>query len=169
MGLGMATASMSCCMDPQAQRCNIEDTMTPSHGSSLHPDARSGVRELCRESVEELIKQLFNLHDLNSDGVIQEWELVSLNQAIAFLHHGCSVDFDAVGLRFTELFRNKLDPEGQPVSFKKFRTYVKQVLTAIDTNPMGQEMIVEQFIAEAVSARMLCDEDSHTWAASTTV
>eukprot|EP00445_Apocalathium_hangoei_P004352 CAMPEP_0203866152 /NCGR_PEP_ID=MMETSP0359-20131031/15779_1 /ASSEMBLY_ACC=CAM_ASM_000338 /TAXON_ID=268821 /ORGANISM="Scrippsiella Hangoei, Strain SHTV-5" /LENGTH=191 /DNA_ID=CAMNT_0050784191 /DNA_START=30 /DNA_END=605 /DNA_ORIENTATION=- len=147
MGAVMASAAVACCIEVPMDMHDIRACRL------LTPTARS----LCATSVERLIEQLFRLHDLNSDGALAESELVVLNQAVAFLHHGASVDFDEVATRFSELFR-KLSPEGHPLTFATFREHVHQVLIGIDSNPMGQEMMIEQFVAEAESARVVCEE-----------
>merc|ERR1719499_1332019 len=69
------------------------------------------------------------------------------------LHYGTDTDVLAVKAKYKQLFREKLDPTGRPVSFSVFRRYVAQVLHALDPDPLAQEMIVEQFAAEARSAR----------------
>jgi hypothetical protein len=105
--------------------------------------------------IELLLKELFRLHDLNRDGLLEELELIQLNKKIAMLHHGEDVDKKEVAERFHTLFRSKLDPLGRPVSFPVFRDYMKGVLREIDRNPIAQNMILEQFIAEADSAQKL--------------
>jgi len=105
--------------------------------------------------LEALLQELFKLHDLNGDGVLSELELIRLNEAVAVLHHGDDVETGAVETKYRELFRQQLDPEGQPVPFKTFRGYLLRVLGELDCHEEAQEMMVEQFIAEARLARSI--------------
>jgi len=105
------------------------------------------------EQLEEMLQELFRLHDLNGNGALEEDELVQLNSKVAMLHHGRDTDLEAVKAKYRGLFREKLDPLGRPVGYATFRGYVQQVLNGLDKNPTAQEMIVEQFVAEAGSAR----------------
>lgn len=105
------------------------------------------------ETLEEMLQELFRLHDLNGNGALEEEELVQLNSKVAMLHHGRDSDLEAVKAKYRALFREKLDPLGRPVGYATFRGYVQQVLQGLDRNLTAQEMIVEQFVAEAGSAR----------------
>merc|ERR1712066_622169 len=106
-----------------------------------------------KRRLEELVAELFALQDLNSDGVLQEKELVQLNVKIAMLHYGKDVDTEPVKNKYHHLFRERLDSEGRPVPVATFRNYVLQVLEELDPDLAAQEMILEQFIEEARSAR----------------
>jgi len=119
--------------------------------------------------LEDLTRELFKAHDLNDDGMLQEMELVRLNEQIAILHHGKSRDEIAeVRETYHTLFRTKLDPDGRPVPYEVFRKYARGVLEELDTDPEAQEMILEQFVAEARAGRDAMDvaslmpEDSAT-------
>merc|ERR1719195_165768 len=112
-----------------------------------HMDARSV------QIFEQMIQELFRLHDLNSNGFLEEDELVQLNTKVAMLHHGKDVDLSAVKAKYRTLFREKLDPGGRPVPYSIFRRYVIEVLDGLDPDPRAQEMVLEQFAAEARSAR----------------
>lgn len=119
--------------------------------------------------LEDLTRELFKAHDLNDDGMLQEMELVRLNEQIAMLHHGKSGEEIAeVRETYHKLFRTKLDPEGRPVPYEVFRKYARGVLEELDTDPEAQEMILEQFVAEAKAGRdamnvaSLMPEDSAT-------
>lgn len=103
--------------------------------------------------IEDLMLQLFTLQDLNSNGYLEEEELVELNESIAWMHYGQAADLDKVRARYRDLFRSRLAPDGRPVSYRGFRLYLRMVLDAIDDTPMAQEMILEQFVAEAASGR----------------
>jgi len=131
----------------------------------------AGKTERCTEAearrLEELTRELFKLHDLNDDGALDELELIKLNQKIAILHYGRDVDMVAVTDKYRGLFRAKLDPEGRPVPYERFRIYAKELLDGLDGDPEAQEMIMEQFVAEAQSGRQafgfasqLSEEDS---------
>lgn len=102
---------------------------------------------------EELLETLFKAQDLNGNGSIEESELIKLNEKIAMLHIGKGADKTAVREKFSTLFREKLDPDGKPVGYQAFRRYTVQMLNELDTSRNAQEMILEQFIAEAESAR----------------
>lgn len=110
---------------------------------------------LCSERLVQLVAELFSLQDLDSDGLLEEVELVKLNENIAVLHHGKDIDRAAVKEKYRMLFRENLDAEGRPVPVATFSRYVFSVLRELDPDPMAQEMILEQFIAEARSAREL--------------
>jgi len=107
-----------------------------------------------------LAKELFTLQDLKGDGALEEGELIKLNEKIAMLHYGKDVDKGPVREKFSNLFREKLDPDGKPVPFSVFRKYIFEVLRELDEDPRAQEMILEQFIAEAESARAVFHEHS---------
>jgi hypothetical protein len=104
--------------------------------------------------VDEKLRELFNLHDLKGDGFLEEQELVKLNEKIAMLHYGSKADKQAVKTKYQELFRTKLDCRGQPVPYSVFQTYMHEFLNDLDSSLSAQEMMLEQFIAEAQSGRM---------------
>lgn len=95
------------------------------------------------------MQKLFCVHDLNHNGLLEENELVWLNEKIAILHCGHSVDLTAVRAKYIALFRTKLDPDGHAVPYKIFRNYTLTCLDALDPHEQAQEMILEQFVAEA--------------------
>lgn len=107
--------------------------------------------------LEQLMKELFRAHDLNGDGLLDEAELIKLNQGVAEAH-GCS-DFESVAEKYSALFREKLDPDGKPVPYEKFRSYLMEVLDEIDQHEVAQEMMVEQFLTEARLARTVVTGD----------
>jgi hypothetical protein len=110
------------------------------------------------QTLEVLIQELFRAHDLNGDELLDEGELIRLNQAVAQVHDDSS-DSDAVKQKYSCLFRDKLDPEGQPVPYSVFRKYMLDLLDEIDRNEDAQEMLVEQFLAEARLARTVVTGD----------
>ncbi|CAE7253033.1 kif19 [Symbiodinium sp. CCMP2456] len=97
----------------------------------------------------------FDLQDLDSNGLLEESELIDLNIVIATLHYGREIDRDMLHKKYQTLFRQRLDPLGRGVGFRAFHDYMVQVLVDYDTDVAAQEMIVEQFIAEASLARAL--------------
>lgn len=109
--------------------------------------------EANKRELEELVKNLFRLHDLNKNGFLEEAELIQLNKKIAMLHSGKDVDKVAVTEKYQNLFRSELDPTGQPVSYDIFAKYMHQVLDGIDPDITAQIMIMEQFALEASAAR----------------
>jgi hypothetical protein len=107
-----------------------------------------------QERHEELFRELFRLHDLDGNGTLEENELVQLNEQVAVLHHGPGADLQAVRQRYRELYRTKLDPQGIGfVNYVTFQSYAREVLDRLDPDAEAQEMILEQFVAEASSAR----------------
>mmetsp|Transcript_48765 Transcript_48765/g.136448 ORF Transcript_48765/g.136448 Transcript_48765/m.136448 type:complete len:535 (-) Transcript_48765:90-1694(-) len=121
--------------------------MAPGVGAPSRPPTRQA------QSLEDLMRELFKMQDLNANGVLEEEELIKLNEKIEMLHYGKGVDKAAIKEKYTQLFRKELNAEGQPVPYDVFRTYMVQVLHELDPDPRGQTMILEQFIAEAESAR----------------
>lgn len=108
--------------------------------------------------LEELIRELFAAHDLNDDGLLQESELVTLNERIAVLHHGKQgAEVQTIRETYRQLFRTKLDPHGRPVAFDVFQKYARELVNELDNDPEAQEMILEQFVAEAKSGRQAMD------------
>lgn len=106
------------------------------------------------------MQQLFKLHDLDGDGMLSEDELIKLNEKVAMLHYGKTTDRTVVQERYRALFRARLDPDGRPVPFAQFQSYMRGVLNELDADPNAQEMILEQFIAEAKSGRAVFHCDS---------
>jgi hypothetical protein len=103
--------------------------------------------------LEGLLQKLFCLHDLNNNGWLEELELIWINEKIALLHYGNNIDRVALAAKYTGLFRGKLDPHGLPVPYMKFRQYTVQCLDMLDSHEQAQEMIMEQFVAEAETVR----------------
>jgi len=127
----------------------------PAHGGhKMVTSAASSRQSEASLKLEPLVKELFELQDLNKNGVLEEDELIKLNQKIAMLHHGKDTDSGAVKKHYKELFRSKLDPNGDPVPFSTFRGYMMGMLDEMDRDKVAQELIMEQFIAEARSGRV---------------
>lgn len=104
--------------------------------------------------IQDLLKELFRLHDLKSNNVLEEEELVKLNQKVALLHYGREgTDKAAIREKYQTIFREHLDPQGRPVPFEIFNEYMKGVVAAVDSALNAQEMMLEQFVAEAQSGR----------------
>ncbi|CAE8633228.1 unnamed protein product, partial [Polarella glacialis] len=99
--------------------------------------------------LEGMMEELFRLHDLNSNGTLEEVELVKLNEKITILHCGANADLSHARTRFSGIFRAELDADGQPVSYGRFRRYMFRMLDAVDQDEPTQAMILDQFIAEA--------------------
>jgi len=118
---------------------------------SIHVESNSGGK--CRLQV--LLHELFFLHDLNSNGILEEEELVELNNMIAMPHYGKDVDKALVRKRYKDLFGNNLNASGAAVPFETFHKYMLGVLAEVDIDTDAQEMIVEQFIREAHAARAM--------------
>jgi len=104
-------------------------------------------------NLDTLARELFRLHDLNMDGLLSEIELIKLNEKIAMLHYGKDADRGEVKRKYQELFRSKLSADGKPVPFEVFHRYLTELLNSLDPDIVAQEMILEQFVAEARSGR----------------
>lgn len=117
--------------------------------------SRSSVSKAkAEERVDELLQKLFELHDLKANGVLEEDELIKMNEKVSLLHYGKDkTDKNAIREKFRGVFREQLDAEGRPVPFSVFRRYMQGLLAGVDADPDAQVMMVEQFIAEAETAR----------------
>ncbi|CAE8669728.1 unnamed protein product, partial [Polarella glacialis] len=116
--------------------------------------------EAVSSELEAMIAELFRLHDLNADGVLDERELIKLNEKVAKLHYGLDIDKAAVKTKYESVFRGQLDAAGRPVPYRVFRRYMLRLLPEFDSDRLAQEMIVEQFVAEARAARAAFHEPS---------
>mmetsp|Transcript_2951 Transcript_2951/g.7518 ORF Transcript_2951/g.7518 Transcript_2951/m.7518 type:complete len:375 (-) Transcript_2951:27-1151(-) len=105
-----------------------------------------------REVLEENMRKLFNLHDLQGCGTVSSEDLVQLNKRIASLHYGPGIDQEALRKKYEALFYQHLDPSGRPIPYSVFRDYMGFVLHEHDDDIIAQTMILEQFIVEAESA-----------------
>merc|ERR1712232_1411622 len=101
---------------------------------------------------DSLAKELFFYHDLNGNGVLEMSELVKLNEKIAILH-GSGQDANTIRRQYQDLFKRKLNPDGHAVPFSVFERYIRELLQSLDPDPRAQEMILEQWVAEASSTR----------------
>jgi len=101
------------------------------------------------EKAEGLMRELFRLHDLNGNGFLEEVELVKLNEKISILHCGPETDRGAVRERYKSIFRDRLNPDGTPAPYARFREYMFQILDGLDPDEPTQVMIIQQLIAEA--------------------
>ncbi|CAJ1340025.1 unnamed protein product [Effrenium voratum] len=140
--------------DPQAKsegREGSEGSPSSSWWCCL-ADVSSDTDFVDARSIVGLLRELFELQDLNSNGFLEESELIELNLIIASLHYG-NVDDALLHKKYQALFRQNLDPHGKPVPFRIFRQHMMKVLDDHDPDTIAQEMIVEQFIAEAQLAR----------------
>lgn len=162
----VADAAYVCGCGPDGRyQPSAPSASAPSLRPSWGPRCACGPQELFSTGVadwshryrggqlERLLRDLFRLHDLNGNGLLDEQELVQLNSQVAVLHRGKGADLLEVSERYRSLFREKLDPEGRPITYSTFRAYLLKVLDGIDPDPLAQEMIVEQFAVEARSAR----------------
>lgn len=106
------------------------------------------------EALEALLQELFRLQDLKGNAVLEEGELVKINEKIDMLHYGKDSERkQQVKEKFLNIFRTHLNPHGQAVTYPAFREYMVHYLDELDPDPRAQEMILEQFVAEAASAR----------------
>jgi len=107
------------------------------------------------EKTDELVEELFALHDISQDGTLSEDGLIRLNEKIAILHCGRDVDHGAVTAKYRKIFRRHLDPDGKPVTFPMFHSYMLAQLGQLDRDFMAQEMIMESLISEARLGRAM--------------
>jgi len=153
--------------DGLCTKVEVSESCSTSSVLATARRGRDGCRYVCTAGVEQdavlthieaLVCELFWMHDLNNDGMLDEDELIRLNQKIAVLHHGKHADPLAVEAKYRALFRARLHPKGEPVPFQIFRAYALEVLWALDPDDLeAQEMIIEQFVAEATSGRQACE------------
>eukprot|EP00929_Paragymnodinium_shiwhaense_P005941 TRINITY_DN10865_c0_g2_i1.p1 TRINITY_DN10865_c0_g2~~TRINITY_DN10865_c0_g2_i1.p1 ORF type:complete len:215 (-),score=55.92 TRINITY_DN10865_c0_g2_i1:234-878(-) len=101
------------------------------------------------DRMEGLMRELFKLHDLNGNGLLEEVELVKLNEKIAILHCGYDTDRAAVRERYSAIFRDRMNPQGQAATYSTFRQYMYEILDSLDPDEPTQTMILQQLIAEA--------------------
>lgn len=134
-------------------RCLRTDEVVSPRLIAKKPAKGADNAELLKK-LDALMKELFQLHDLNRDGVLEEMELVKLNEKIAMLHYGKGTDRNAVKAKYSEVFRTSLDAEGKPVPFEAFRKYMIEVLDKNDRDKYAQELMMEQFVEEARSGRL---------------
>jgi len=150
------------CMSPETSdnlelRCSTSQAAQPKNG--LTGKRTSGIHHACenhgslKKQLESLTKKLFALQDLNGNGLLEELEVIKLNQKIAMLHYGADADVSDVKKKYEFHFRDKLNPDGDPVPYSTFRNYMQGVLDSLDNDPSAQELILEQFIAEAQAGR----------------
>merc|ERR1719498_1327408 len=109
------------------------------------------------DGLEDLILELFRLHDLDGNGLLSEGELIRINEAISEIHHGYPKQDERTALKtkYQQLFRDQLDADGHAVPFGRFREYILRVVRGYDKHAEAQAMIVEQWVAEAHTARLI--------------
>lgn len=134
------------CVGARANSIESKGSVLGPLGSSIDPGS---------SKLECLVAELFRLHDLNGDGFLDETELIQLNETVTRLHHGQDADVADIAAKYRDLFRSKLDSQGRPVAFDRFRIYVLEMLADIDRDLASQEMIMEQFTMEAGAARVV--------------
>jgi len=123
------------------KRCEADKTAGPTNKNAV------------LQNIDILTRELFRIHDLNGNGLLEESELIDLNEKIAMLHHGSEINTGEVRRKYQDLFRTKMDPQGCAVAFNKFQEYAQELLDGLDADPEAQEMMLEQFVAEALSGR----------------
>jgi len=107
------------------------------------------------EKTDELVEELFALHDISQDGTLSEDGLIRLNEKIAILHGGGDVDHGAVTAKYRKIYRRHLDPDGKPVAFPMFHSYMLDQLGQLDKDSVAHEMIMESLISEARLGRAM--------------
>lgn len=142
------------------QGTSVLDRLFDSDACGLYKrcaEASFGDRKkaLVHTRLDDLLQELFSAHDLNKNGLLEEIELIQLNKKIVVLHYGKDADMEAVKEKYQDLFRRRLSPSGDAVPFSVFKTYMLQVLSEVDPDPNAQEMMLEQWIAEAQAARIM--------------
>lgn len=106
---------------------------------------------------DSLLAELFDLHDLDGSGTIEKSELKTVNQHIHFLHHGpASVDDKkALSKQSSKVFGTIDKNWDGHVDRSEFLDYYEKFLNEIDPDLHAQCWILEQFVEEVRSARML--------------
>jgi len=137
--------------DTTSQAAQPKDGLTAKPTSRIHNACKN--HGSLKEQLENLTKQLFALQDLNGNGLLEELEVIKLNQKIAMLHYGTDADISGIEKKYESHFRDKLSADGDPVPYSTFRKYMQGVLDGLDSDPSAQELILEQFIAEAQAGR----------------
>lgn len=145
---------MLLCLDEEEETIVPAKEETFTGGRKRSGSMASNDQAEAEAKLVPLMKELFDLQDLNKNGVLEELELIKLNEKIAMLHYGKDTDRSAVKQQYKDLFRSKLDPNGEPVPFDRFQVYMQEMLDDMDKDRLAQELIMEQFIAEANSGRL---------------
>mmetsp|Transcript_64969 Transcript_64969/g.171913 ORF Transcript_64969/g.171913 Transcript_64969/m.171913 type:complete len:142 (-) Transcript_64969:643-1068(-) len=122
---------------------------------SLHDDLTCEFDVSQFDKTDELVEELFSLHDISHDGTLSEDGLIRLNEKIAMLHCGGDVDQGAVTAKYRKIFRRHLDPDGKPVAFPMFHSYMLAQLGQLDKDSVAHEMIMESLISEARLGRAM--------------
>jgi len=138
--------------EPELKMENLNGSFN-GYGSG-HRQLRPVPEEPRAQRLEALVRQLFNLQDLNNDGVIEEADLASLGDRIGRIRQGKG--FNSAAIRTTGralLHRERLDAFGRPVPYPIFRKCVLRILQELDSDEQAQELILEQFVSEANVAR----------------
>eukprot|EP00419_Tripos_fusus_P027565 CAMPEP_0172708646 /NCGR_PEP_ID=MMETSP1074-20121228/51709_1 /TAXON_ID=2916 /ORGANISM="Ceratium fusus, Strain PA161109" /LENGTH=275 /DNA_ID=CAMNT_0013531667 /DNA_START=61 /DNA_END=888 /DNA_ORIENTATION=+ len=124
---------------------------------ALQDDTSTNSAPYRDHELENLLHQLFVLHDLRKNDLLEERELVLLNRKIAIAHYGEDINKEELTMKYQELFRTRLaeSDEQRAVPYARFRCYMLDVLNKLDSDRDSQRNIVEQFIAEASLGRAL--------------
>jgi len=91
--------------------CGVHDWLVPPRTRSRRPKALPNDAA----NLGPLMRQLFDLQDLDANGLLAEDDMILINQALAFLHKGSHSDMGKVQALYRDLFRTELDPDGKPV------------------------------------------------------
>lgn len=148
------TKEICCCDDDEKKLPTASEPLRdPTSPFDIMPAKCDELENLRGSRLEKLVQDLFRIQDLNGNGLLEERELIKLNEKVDIVHYGKEANKAAVKEKFRTLFREKLDASGQPVPYPVFRNYILQMLGEIDTHEDAQELMMEQFIAEAETAR----------------
>eukprot|EP00927_Polykrikos_kofoidii_P020563 TRINITY_DN19783_c0_g1_i3.p1 TRINITY_DN19783_c0_g1~~TRINITY_DN19783_c0_g1_i3.p1 ORF type:complete len:398 (-),score=85.75 TRINITY_DN19783_c0_g1_i3:66-1259(-) len=158
------TEGMWSCMkkvdgDPSGQPCKRDDRIVVRDLFKLHADEdtrpneslvdhagadKSPSTESKQTSVAvTLLKELFELHDVNSSGALEEDEFATLREGVSVLRRGATAEHFKT-LRGTE--QEGLSHEGSLLTFVAFCEYMTFVLDTVEPLKYAQDMLLRQFI-----------------------
>ena len=111
----------------------------------------------------EAAKKLFQLTDLNGDGLItpEEFALMGLNQTKAHAEKKLT-QHDEQGIKgiFIQKFSKEIDSSLKPVPFPEYKEYILRSVNNMDPgDKQAQSMILDGLLVEATLAREMVEED----------
>ena len=129
---------------------------------------------MCREPVDQAedgfekernvaSKKLFELTDLNGDGLItvDEFALMGLNQTKVHAEKKLSrQDEQSIKDVFVKKFFNEIDSSFQPVPYGKYKDYILRSVNHMDPGDFqAQSLIFDGLVVEATLAREMAEEE----------
>eukprot|EP00434_Breviolum_minutum_P007162 symbB.v1.2.006319.t2/scaffold354.1/size221495/14 len=129
-------------------------------------DVRKGSVDVKFEALEkqriEAVGKLFELTDLNGDGLItaQEFALMGLYKTKAHTEKAMMPhDEQAIKGLFIEKFAEEIDMSLKPMNFRKYKEYICRSVNNMDPGDMeAQSLIFDGLLVEATLAREMVEE-----------